>query len=66
MNNSMFKPIEGKPQWLFNQRAQCAVKVNKQGHTIETVRTHKYNNVMEAIELYERACACATCIEGEA
>ena len=66
MNNESFKPIHGKPQWLFNQRAKCAVKVNEQGHTTDTVRTDKYNSVMEAIELYERACACTTCIEGEA
>ena len=58
MNNGMFQPIKGKPKWLFNQRSQCAVKVNNEGRTTETVRTDKYANIMEAIDLHEKACAC--------
>ena len=54
--NTDFKPIKEKPQWLFNKRAQCAVKVNDTGHTIETVRTRteKLQEVMEAIDLHEK------------
>ena len=54
--DTQFKPIKEKPQWLFNQKARCAVKVNAMGQTIETVRTQtaKLNEVMEAIDLHER------------